>query len=259
MLPSKNNWLKRDWFILSSLVGKDFKLKYRRSVLGILWSVLNPLLMMVVLSIVFSHFFRFQIEYYPVYLILGQIIFTLMSDATNSAMGSIIDSAPLIKKIRINTAIFPLEKASFSLVNFGFSLIAAIGVMIFFRVAPSWNILLLPLLVVLVFFFSLGLGFLLSALAVFFRDVMHLWSVLLTAWMYLTPIFYPIDILPDWLMPIMQFNPMYHYVSFFRDIMLYGITPSLESFGACITMAIVTLIVGYIVFIKLKKKFILYV
>lgn len=259
MATSTTSDLQKNWFILSSLVSKDFKLKYRRSVLGILWSVLNPLLMMVVLSIVFSHFFRFQIESYPVYLILGQILFTFMSDATSSAMGSIIDSAPLIKKIRINTAVFPLEKATFSLVNFGFSLIAAIAVMIFFQVSPSANVLLLPVLVLFVFLFSLGLGFLLSALTVFFRDVMHLWSVLTTAWMYLTPIFYPIDILPESLMPVIQFNPMYHYVGFFREIMLYGTTPSLESFIICTAMALITLIIGYLVFVKLKKKFILYV
>ncbi len=251
--------LQKNWFILSSLVGKDFKLKYRRSVLGILWSVLNPLLMMVVLSIVFSHFFRFQIENYPVYLILGQILFTFMSDATSSAMKSIIDSAPLIKKIRINTAVFPLEKTAFSLVNFGFSLIAAIAVMIFFQVPPSWNLLFLPILILLVFLFSLGLGLLLAALTVFFRDVIHLWSVLTTAWMYLTPIFYPIDILPESLMPVMQFNPMYHYVNFFRDIMLYGTTPSLFNFVACFGMALVTLVIGYLAFTYLKKKFILYV
>ena len=109
---------KRDWFILTSLVSKDFKLKYRRSMLGVLWSVLNPLLMMIVLTAVFSVVFRFDIPNFPVYLILGQTLFTFMSDATSGAMSSIIDSAPLIKKIRINKMLFPLEKVVFSLLNF---------------------------------------------------------------------------------------------------------------------------------------------
>lgn len=251
--------LQRDWFVLASLVGKDFKLKYRRSVLGVLWSVLNPLLMMVVLSIVFSFFFRFQIEFYPVYLILGQTLFTFMTDATNGAMRSIIDSASLIKKIRINKAIFPIEKVSFAMINFVFSLIAVIGVMIFFQIPPTPNMLLLPVLLICVFIFSLGLGLLLSALAVFFRDMFHLWSVLTTAWMYLTPVFYPVEILPDWVFSAMQFNPMYHYIGFFRDIFLNGVTPDIACVLICFGMAIATFAVGYLVFSKTQRKFILYV
>ncbi len=111
--------LKRNWFTIVSLVSRDFKLKYRRSVLGVLWSVLNPLLMMCVLTAVFSTIFRFgNIENYPLYLILGNTLFALMSDSTSGAMNSIIESAPLIKKIKINKMIFPLEKVLFQLVNF---------------------------------------------------------------------------------------------------------------------------------------------
>lgn len=254
-----NTTFKRDWFTLSSLVGRDFKIKYRRSVLGVLWSVLNPLLMMVILSIVFSHFFRFQIENYPMYLILGQTLFNFMSEATSSAMRSIIDSASLIKKIRINKTIFPLEKTAFSLINFAISLIAVAAVMLFFQISPSPSLLLLPVLLIYVFLFSLGLGLLLSALAVFFRDVIHLWGVVITAWTYFTPIFYPVDILPDWVMPIMQLNPMFYYVNYFRDIALYGIAPGLTENLICIAFALATLAVGYVVFRKLQKKFILYV
>ena len=251
--------LKRDWFILSSLVGKDFKLKYRRSALGVLWSVLNPLLMMIVLSAVFSTFFRFSIENFPLYLILGQTLFTFMSDATSSAMNSIIDSAPLIKKIRINKVLFPLEKVTFGLLNFGISLIAVALVMIFFQVIPTVYILLLPVLLVFLFMFSLGFGLLLAALAVFFRDVIHLWSVIVMAWTYATPIFYPVEILPDWMMPIMDANPMYHFINFFRDIVLYGTLPSGVDMVFCAVSGMVMLVIGYVVFKKQQKKFILYV
>lgn len=251
--------LKHDWFILRSLVSKDFKLKYRRSALGIVWSVLNPLLMMIVLTAVFSTFFRFQIENFALYLILGQTLFALMSDATSGAMSSIIDSAPLIKKIRINKFLFPLEKTAFALLNFVISLIAVAAVMIFFQIVPTINLLFLPLLLLLVFAFSLGLGLLLSALSVFFRDVMHLWSVVLTAWTYATPLFYPIDILPDWMLPIMECNPMYHYVTFFREIALWGTTPSGEQILLCTFFAVVTLVIGIIVFRAKQSKFILYV
>lgn len=250
---------KKDWFILRSLVSKDFKLKYRRSALGVLWSVLNPLLMMIVLTAVFSTVFRFQIENFALYLILGQTLFGLMSDATSGAMSSIIDSASLIKKIRINKILFPLEKVAFALVNFVISLIAVVAVMVFFQVVPTLNLLFLPLLLLYVFAFSLGLGLLIAALSVFFRDVMHLWSVVLTAWTYATPLFYPIEILPDFLAPLMQFNPMYHYVTYFREIALWGMTPSFEQNLICIGFAAAALVLGYVVFRAKEKKFILYV
>ena len=253
----RNSKFQRDRFILRSLVGKDFKIKYRRSVLGVLWSVLNPLLMMVVLTVVFSTLFRFNVEYYPVYLILGQTLFTFMSDATSTAMGSILESAPLIKKIRINKWIFPLEKVTFALVNFGFSFLAVIAVMLYFRIAPTINVLFFPLLIVLVYLFSLGLGLLLAALAVFFRDIVHLWSVLLTAWTYATPLFYPVEILPEWALPIMKFNPMYYYVNVLRESVLWGQTPSGKELAVCTLCAFVALGLGVFVFNKLQKKFIL--
>ena len=250
----------RNWFTLTSLISRDFKLKYRRSVLGVVWSVLNPLLMMCVLAAVFSFFLRFSdIENYPLYLILGNTLFGVMSDSTSTAMTSIIDSSLLLKKIRIEKMIFPLEKVLFALVNFCFALIAVAAVMIFFQVVPTVNILFLPLLLIYVLLFSAGLSFLLSALAVFFRDVCHLWSVVITAWTYATPLFYPAVILPDWMMAIEQFNPMYYYVTYFRDIVLWGQTPSLEFNLICLAFAVITFAVGFLVFRKLQKRFILYV
>lgn len=258
-MSSAKEQFKRDWFILRSLVSKDFKLKYRRSVLGVLWSVLNPLLMMVVLTVVFSTIFRFNIENFPLYLILGQTLFAFMSEATSSAMGSIIESAPLIKKIRINKMIFPVEKVVFALVNFVISLIAVVAVMVFFRIVPTVNILLLPVLLLCLFAFSLGIGLLLAALSVFFRDVMHLWSVFISAWTYATPLFYPVEILPEWAVPIMNANPMYYYVDYFRDIALYGVTPSFEQNLICFACGAIALLIGVLAFRSQQKKFILYV
>lgn len=250
---------QKTWFVLSSLVTRDFKLKYRRSVLGILWSVLNPLLMMVVLACVFSYMFRFQIEHYAVYLILGQTLFSMMTDSTSAAMTSIIDAAPLIKKVRIEKMVFPVEKVLFACLNFLFSLVAVAAVMLFYQIVPTFNILLLPVLLALVILFCSGLGLLLAALAVFFRDIIHLWSVITMAWMYATPIIYPIDLLPDFMQQLELFNPMYHYVSFFRDITMYGNTPSLESLLICLGMAVITFAVGLAAFRKTEKKFILFV
>ena len=253
-----NHW-KKNYFILKTLVGKDFKVKYRRSVLGVVWSVLNPLLMMIVMSAVFSYMFRFNIENFPLYLILGQIMFSLMTDATTGAMGSIIGSASLIQKIRIEKMVFPLEKVLFSLVNFLFSAIAAVLVIIWFRVMPTWNIIFLPLVVFYVVVFSAGIGLVLASLAVFFRDVLHLWSVVITAWTYATPLFYPVDLLPNILQFLMKFNPMYQYITYFRNIMMYNITPSLQTNLICLAMALISLGLGILVFRKTEHKFILYV
>lgn len=251
--------LKRNWFTISSLVSKDFKLKYRRSALGVVWSVLNPLLMMVVLSAVFSTFFRFDIPNYPLYIILGNTLFALMSESTTGAMWSILDSSSLIKKVRIEKLIFPIEKVLFQLVNFCISLIAVAIVMIYFRIVPTASILMVPVLLVYVVLFSAGLGMALSALAVFFRDVCHLWGVIITAWTYATPLFYPIVVLPDWMMPVMELNPMYHYVTYFRDLLLNGTVPGVGENLLCLGMAVITFAVGLLIFKKSEKKFILYV
>lgn len=250
---------RRNWFTITSLVSRDFKLKYRRSVLGVLWSVLNPLLMMIVLSVVFSTFFKFSIENYPLYVILGNVMFALMADSTSGAMNSIIESSSLIKKIRIEKLIFPVEKVIFQLVNFCISLIAVAAVMIFFQVMPHVSLAALPLLLLYVVLFSAGVGMALSALAVFFRDVCHLWGVIITAWTYATPLFYPVEILPDWAMPLMQYNPMYHYVSYFRDLILSGTVPGLQENLLCLGMALVAFAIGLLLFKKTEKKFILYV
>lgn len=251
--------LKHNYFVLKSLVMRDFKLKYRRSILGVVWSVLNPLLMMTVLTAVFSFMFRFSIENYPLYLILGNILFALVSDSTTEAMHSIIANSSLIKKIKIEKSIFPVEKVLFQLVNFTFSLIAVACVMIFFKIAPTANLLFLPLLLLYVVLFSIGLGMVLSSLAVFFRDVIHLWGVIMTAWMYATPIFYPIEQLDGWMQQVMNFNPLYHYVTYFRDIVMWNTTPSLSQNLICLCMALFSFLIGVAVFKKCENRFILYV
>lgn len=261
LLPVKKN--RNSYYLLYNLVSRDFKLKYRRSVLGVLWSVLNPLLSMVVMVLVFSNIFRFDIENFPVYLILGQVLMTLMTDSTNNSMGSIIEAAPLIQKIYVEKIIFPTEKCIFAVVNFLLSLIAVAGVMIFFHIAPGWPIVLLPVVILYVLIFSLGLSYLLSAVSVFFRDVMHLWGVLVTLWFYLTPIFWPIEALASngisWMYQVILCNPMYHYVLYFRNIMMYNTWPSLTENLICIAFALGTLAIGLFTFKKLEKKFILYI
>ena len=138
--------------------------------------------------------------------------------------------------------------------------IAAAAVMLFFQVTPSvhaiWGI---PFIVIVVTIFASGLGLLISSLAVYFRDMTHLWGVLMTAWVDFTPLFYPVEVLPDVVQQVMWFNPMYHYVTFFRDIMMWDINPGGMECLVCLGMAVITFLVGLIVFRKLQSKFILYI
>lgn len=260
--------LQKDIFILKQLVGKDFKIKYRRSFLGVAWSVLNPLLMMIVMAIVFTTIFAqgrngsITPEMYPLYLIVGNVTFTVMSDSTSQALSSIIHASSLLKKVKVHRFVFPVQKVLFSLVNFAFSLIAVAIVMLWFHVVPTWHLLLLPVCLILLMFFCMGLGLLLSAATVFFRDVMHLWSVVLTAWTYFTPIFWTTDYIlkmPHILRVLMYANPMYNYLQFMRDIFLFQTCPTPLEFGLCVAWAVIAMAIGYTVFHKNEHKFILYI
>lgn len=253
---------KRDQFILRQLVSKDFKLKYRRSILGVVWSVLNPLLMMTVMAVVFSTFLGNRAEdvvNYPLYLILGNTAFQLMNDATTMGMRSIIDASSLLKKVRINRVVFPVQKVLFAVVNYLFSLIAVGIVMLVFQIPLTIYALLTPVALLLLTCFCIGLAMLLSALAVFFRDVIHLWSVVTTAWMYGTPLFYSVNIMSPWMLQVMRFNPMFHFVTFIRDCLLFQKFPATSTILGCLVSAVLALVIGYTVFHKLEKKFILHI
>ncbi|CDD84852.1 aBC-2 type transporter [Collinsella sp. CAG:289] len=259
---------QKDIFILKQLVSKDFKIKYRRSFLGVAWSVLNPLLMMIVMAIVFTTIFAqgrngsVTPEMYPLYLIVGNVTFAVMSDSTSQALSSIIYASSLLKKVKVHRFVFPVQKVLFSLVNFAFSLIAVAIVMLWFRVVPTWHLLLLPVCLILLMFFCMGVGLLLSAATVFFRDVMHLWSVVLTAWTYFTPIFWTTDYIlkmPHILRVLMYANPMYNYLQFMRDIFLFQTCPTPLEFGLCVAWAVIAMAIGYTVFHKNEHKFILYI
>lgn len=245
--------------LLSEFVIRDLKIKYRRSFLGYLWSLLNPLLMMIVLTAVFSNFFRFDIPNFPVYLLTGQIIFNFFAESTTTSMNSIIDSGGLIKKIYIPKYIFPISRVISSFITLLFSLVALLLVMLVTNVEIMPVILLFPLPLIYVFIFATGIGLILSVFAVYFRDTLHLYTVLLSAWTYLTPIFYPVKILPDYILPVVYSNPMYYYVQAFRDIILYGHLPSLHVNLMCMIFSIVAFLLGLFIFYKNQHKFVLHI
>lgn len=257
--------LAKDRFILQQLVTKDFKLRYRRSVLGVIWSVLNPLLMMMIMSFVFSYFLRgSNVENYPLYLIVGNITFSLMSEATNGGLTSIISAAPLLKKVKVDRWVFPVQKVFSAMMNFGFSLIAVVVVMLFFKVMPTWHIVWMIPALFLLMLFCIGISLLIGAAAVFFRDMIHLWSVALTAWTYLTPIFWDLSLLtnagaPHIVVWVVKANPMYNYLEMMRCAIVYQSSPTATVLLLAVFWALLMLVIGYFVFRKTEHKFILFI
>lgn len=250
--------IKYQW-LLRELISRDLKIKYRRSVLGYLWSILNPLLTMGVLTVVFSTMFRFDIPNYPVYLLLGQLFYGFFSEATSVAMASILGGASLIKKVYLPKYIFPVSKVLSSFVTMLLSFIALIIVMAATNTDYQITSVLLPIVLFYLLVFSVGMSLLLSVMVVYFRDTQYLYSVLLTALNFLTPIFYPVSLLPDWLRELMVLNPLYNFIEMFRKIMLYGQWPTMMEHIICMAFAFGGLIIGIWVFKKNQKNFILYI
>lgn len=263
-LPKKfQDFLKEFWNykdLLKLLVSRNLKLKYRRSVLGYVWSVLNPLLTMVVMTIVFSTMFSRNIENFPVYLFCGQLLFNFMNTSTHQAISSITGNASLLKKTYVPKYIFTVSKITSGLVDFVLSLIALVIVMLVTRAPFSWHILLFPLVVIQLYIFCIGLGLFLAQANVFFRDTQYIYNAVTTAWMYLTPIFYPIEALPEqvsWF--IKHCNPMYFYVGQFRDLIYTGAMPGHMIQLAGWLSAFAMLILGIWSFNRSEDKFILYI
>ena len=244
--------------LLKQLVRRDFVSRYRKSILGVLWSLLNPLLTMLVITMVFSYLFRRQIEFFPVYLLGGQLVYGFFNESTTRAMNSIISHEGILKKIYVPKYIFPMSTVLSSLVNVAFSFIAFIIVFVAVRAPFRWTMLLLPIPIIYTFVFSLGVAMLMSSLAVFFRDLTYLYSIFTLLLMYLTPIFYPVDILPDRVIPLIGFNPLYHFVDYFRALSLNGTVPNLWSNMVCIGFSLAALCCGVYVFMSQQDKYILY-
>lgn len=243
--------------LLSELVARDIKIKYRRSVLGVLWTLLNPLCMMIILSIVFSNIFKFDVENFPLYVLSGQVIFNFFNDATTSSMTSIINSASLIKKVYVPKYLFVLSRIVSSFINLMAAFTALLLVMVATRTELHFTAFLsfIPLFMVVVF--SLGVGLILAALTVKFRDIIHLYSVFTTGLMYLTPVIYPMSILPEGIKTVVMLNPLTNYLIMFRGMMLENTLPTFQSLLIGVLEMGIALILGVYVFYKNQDEFIL--
>jgi len=256
---------KRYTFLMSQMVSRDFKVKYKRSVLGIVWSLLYPLLQMSVMAIVFSQMFKFRMEgvNYLVYLMTGLVMFNYFSEASNSAMTSVVTNFNLMNKVYIPKYIFPLSKCIFAMLNFSLTLIPLFLIILFTgdsntRCIINIYYLFLPFAYICVFLFTVGLGFILSTISVFLRDIFYIFGIILTMWQYFTPIFYDISIIAPNLQKLFYLNPLYHYITFTRTIILYNKMPTLSSWVWCGGSALLVFMIGCIVFKSKQDKFIYY-
>ena len=259
---------KRYWFLMTQLISRDFKVKYKRSVLGVIWSLLYPILMMAVMAIVFSQMFKFKVEgiNYLVYLMTGLIMWSYFAEASNTAMTSVVDNFGLINKVYIPKYIFPVAKCIFVGINFVLTLIPWLGIIILSHFGLGeytchFNLyyLVLPYIFICMFLFTIGVSLLISCMSVFLRDIWYIYGIILTMWNYLTPVFYSVQILPEKLQKIMQFNPMFQFLNATRTIVVYEQMPSLATLGILAFIGGGMLLIGAIVFKKRQDKFIYYV
>lgn len=253
----KPNTRKQYWFVIRELTGREIKRKYARSYLGIVWSVLNPLLNMIVMSLIFSYMFRRSIENFPVYYIIGQTIFSLFSTATNSSMTSIVDNKNLIQRTKLPKQTFVLSRIYTAFVNFLYTMIPLVGILIFFRIRPTWKMLLFIPDVILLMIFSIGVGYILSTAYVFFADIKHLYGIVLTIVMYMSAIFYPADNLPGFMKQVLALNPVYLSIDIARYTVMYGLFPYYTEWIKLGIMAVVCFILGRYIYKKNENKIIL--
>ncbi len=252
---------KKYRYLLIELVKKDIKLKYRNSVLGILWTLLEPLLTMIVLTVVFTTLFERSIEHFPVYVLIGRLMYGYFSSGTRSALKAVRHNSAMIRKVYVPKYIYPLASSLSSFVIFLISLIVLVGVAAVQKIQPTIYMFGLFVPLVALFLMTTGVGLILTTLDVFFRDTEYLWGVLLMIIMYVSAIFYPADRLlqsGDWKQWLIKLNPLYAVIANFRNA-VFG--RPLESFFVWYSLGfgVVSLLLGIVVFYRKQDKFILHI
>lgn len=245
--------------LIWALVLRDLKVRYRRSAIGFVWTMLQPLLMMLVFQLVFSAMFRFDITNYPVYALAGILFWNFFSQSILASMNSLRGNANLLKKVPVPHAVFPVATVLSGLVNMAFAMVPLFGLLLVTRHPLTPSLLFLPVAILLAALFTLGAGLLLSPLAVFFHDVTELVGVALTLLMYLTPIFYPMSILPESMRWIVRFNPIRSILEVFRDPIYQGEIPPLAHLAVAVGVTVAMLAIGAAAFRKSSDRIPYYV
>lgn len=247
------------WNLIANLVRRDLTVRYKRSIFGFLWTMLNPLLLMIILTIVFSTVFRFEgIHHYPVYFLSAYLVFGFFAQTTVQSMTSLSWHGSLMKRVRVPKSIFAVATTISGLVNLALAYVPLFLIMIFTGAPIRWTVIFLPVSFVIIAAFTLGVSLLLSALAVYFDDVSHMYQVATVGLMYMTPIIYPITIVPYRWLWVIRINPLTHLFKLARDPVYNGALPAAHVLGASVAAAVVALVVGWLVFHRLARGFYLH-
>jgi ABC-2 type transport system permease protein len=241
--------------MLSNLVKKDLRTRYKGSILGFLWTFINPLFQLIVYTIVFSVILKSDIPKYYIHLFVALVPWLFFSTTLTSSAASIINSKDLIKKIYFPRLIIPMSVVNGAFMNMIFTMIVVFAALIFSGIGISKYVLFLPVIMILEYLLALGLAFIVSALNVYFRDLEHILGIITMIWMYVTPILYSIDIVPKGLLPIFNLNPMTPIIAAFRSILYYKTMPDLSHMGMILVWSIGFIVVGYFIFQKLQRNF----
>ena len=243
--------------LVKNLVVRDLKLRYRSSVLGFLWCLVNPLLMMGVFTLVFTVLLtNNNIEHFPVFILIGILAWNLHSTALVGAINSVVGGAQLIQKVYFPREVLPIATVLSNTVNFLLSLIALFALVLIFQVQLTATLIYLPLVILVQVIFTVGIALFLSALNVFYRDTASIMETMMLAWFFLTPIFYRIeDVFPAYSRLMYILNPLASIIAAYRDILYYGTMSNLDFFSRTAVTALVVLVLGYLFFIRSSRSF----
>ena len=245
--------------LMLNLVARDLKKKYRTSFLGYAWCVLNPLLIMIIMTVVFSRMFRQSIENYPIYFFCGRMMYVFVTSGAGAVMKSLVGNAALMRKTRVPYYMFPFSAFLTALVDFLFNLVAFAIVMIFTGTPVNHRILAFPLVILQAGIFTFGFGLLLAIANIYFRDIQYLYAAFTTAWMYLTPLFYPVTSLPEGIRGIIQrWNPLYYFVEQTRSIFLDRAWPNQITMLKGFAVGFIFLALSLLLYNRVKKNMMLY-
>ena len=250
---------KKYQFLFEELVKRDFKKKYKRTILGMAWSILSPLLELLVMRLVFTQFFGRGVDHYTTYLFCGTLIFSYFSDSTSQGMYSLMSNSGIFTKVNVPKYLFLFSKNIQTLLNFGLTLIVFFIFCILDDITFTWKFLLLPYPIVMLLLFNIGVGLVLSALFVFFRDMQYLWSIFLKLLMYMSAIFYRIDTYSHFGKHLFLANPVYLFIRYFRKIVLDATIPTVEFHLLMLFDATVVLLLGCWMYKRYNTEFLYYV
>ena len=251
--------LKKHRFLFEELVKRDFKQKYKRTVLGMLWSALNPLLTLLIMKIIFTRFYGRNMPFYTTYLFAGNLVFSYFKEATSGGMSALMSNAHIFTKINVPKYLFVLTKNVSAVINFGITLVVFFIFAAIDGITFHWRFFALIYPVVTITCFNVGVGMILSALFVFFRDIQYIYDVFTMLLMYLSAIFYFVNDFPEKIQRLFLLNPVYCNIKYIRTIVLDGHLPSPEFHGLLMLYAVAALVFGAIIYKTQNPKFLYYV